>query len=604
MSFEYGSRQIEIGNPFKLEGIFYALRGALIAILGGILIFSVRETVTADASLIGWLQFGTGIALLSLGLAAVGLGALKMFRFYVGRGAPSDLARHENTYGSTAYTAKSLADMLLARKNLTYIEPMGLVGRGIHSVFQRLIFTPLPIRIVTQRIFEGALYSILALLIYGLALFSGSTGLTNITDTPVQGWLGVALTAFLFGIWYMKIPQRGDLAAGGVRATKTRNLTGVIVGAIALPTILGQVHAWKPLPEPPADTGFWLWMLVGMAVATSVLAGFLAAFRIWKHEPLTEVSEYRDHWQESLHPMDIYRSFDMVMADHRHLEIPNRVYAQIDPGLLMQGSADKGKFAGATVQETQPVPIGGKAPSTMRHLALATSFLGNVLIAISATLIFLQVKGATLPLDYAAFAAALVMPTILWLFGRIITRLANTFLAEIQFISRMVYFFAEGTYTESKLSTGMSIYDSNRSENTVVRSSLTPWMLVSHVRSSTFAVSGSDNLEQYRYVLELEKDDAFLATLRDDLRRYMDSRQQIADFKSESDMDAASVIHQMNDATRAQPGPDTGKGLKGRKLEALPQDVRPAADTSTSLDGPANDMLPGSSSGDGGEGRG
>ena len=60
----------------------------------------------------------------------------------------------------------------------------------------------------------------------------------------------------------------------------------------------------------------------------------------------------------------------------------------------------------------------------------------------------------------------------------------------------------EGTYTESKISTGMAYNDSTRSENTVVRSSITPWLLTSHILTSTYATSGMMNLEHLRLIID------------------------------------------------------------------------------------------------------
>jgi len=39
MSFEYGSESLDIKNPFKPEGALFAVRGLIISVLGGILLF-------------------------------------------------------------------------------------------------------------------------------------------------------------------------------------------------------------------------------------------------------------------------------------------------------------------------------------------------------------------------------------------------------------------------------------------------------------------------------------------------------------------------------------------------------------------------------------
>ena len=80
-------------------------------------------------------------------------------------------------------------------------------------------------------------------------------------------------------------------------------------------------------------------------------------------------------------------------------------------------------------------------------------------------------------------------------FGAILAIAAHVFWSEMQFDSLAVYFQCHGTYTESKLSTGTSIYDSTRSENMLVRSSMTPWIIASRLVTSCFTESGTKNLE-------------------------------------------------------------------------------------------------------------
>ena len=89
-----------------------------------------------------------------------------------------------------------------------------------------------------------------------------------------------------------------------------------------------------------------------------------------------------------------------------------------------------------------------------------------------------------------------------------------------------------------------------------MRSSLTPWLLVSKIHSSTLAVSGSDNLEQPRLVLGMSPDDDLCRDLVTDARAFLHDRQIMATVASESDLQAASNIYQMNERTRAnaQPG--------------------------------------------------
>ncbi|MFT5758712.1 MAG: hypothetical protein ACI9LM_003460 [Alteromonadaceae bacterium] len=137
--------------------------------------------------------------------------------------------------------------------------------------------------------------------------------------------------------------------------------------------------------------------------------------------------------------------------------------------------------------------------------------------------------------------------------ARLLTTTAHLFFAEIQFESLLVYFKCEGTFTESKISTGTGIHDSTRSENTLVRSSITPWVIVSRIVSTTFAATGLKNLEHPRHILEMHKDDAQLKEIRDDVISFLKDRESIASITSARDLGNASQIHQLNQQTRAIP---------------------------------------------------
>jgi hypothetical protein len=142
---------------------------------------------------------------------------------------------------------------------------------------------------------------------------------------------------------------------------------------------------------------------------------------------------------------------------------------------------------------------------------------------------------------------------ILKSFARLMTNVAHLFFAEIQFESLLIYFKCEGTFTESKISTGTGIHDSTRSENTLVRSSITPWIIVSRIVTTTFADTGMKNLEHPRTILEMHKSDEELQSIKKDVVSFLKDRESIASITSERDLGNASQIHQLNQQTRAIP---------------------------------------------------
>lgn len=73
------------------------------------------------------------------------------------------------------------------------------------------------------------------------------------------------------------------------------------------------------------------------------------------------------------------------------------------------------------------------------------------------------------------------------MFGMTLLTSTHLYWGEMQFKSYLIQFRGEGTYTESKLFVGMSITDSTRSENTIVRTSYSRWLLTTQIISSTQA---------------------------------------------------------------------------------------------------------------------
>lgn len=71
MAFDYGSIGLGIKNPFRLEGVVIATRGALQTLLSIYLLVSVSSLIDQSFKL-GWITAVIGFILLSNGLYALG----------------------------------------------------------------------------------------------------------------------------------------------------------------------------------------------------------------------------------------------------------------------------------------------------------------------------------------------------------------------------------------------------------------------------------------------------------------------------------------------------------------------------------------------------
>ncbi|MDC0612034.1 hypothetical protein OAP63_14975, partial [Vibrio sp.] len=312
--------------------------------------------------------------------------------------------------------------------------------------------------------------------------------------------------------------------------------------------------------------------IAGVIVTT--ISVIMLRRRLELTEPVVEVSELRENWQESVHPNEIFINLDnLVMANRRYKEVPNRVYEELPPNPIEQ-VAGKGAFHGEMIQEVQPqykaVEM-GKVFDTTRFVSVV---LGGFLYVV-ASILFVALAYAVVDFYVAAKAMGglgalslkqfsvlsqndlspvihyILITGFVYAFARILLRAGHLFYAEMLFESNLIYMKIEGTFTESKISTGASIHDSTRSENTLVRSSITPWVVVSRLVTSTFASSGMRNLEFPRYILEMHKSDEELNSIKDDIMSFLKDRESIASITSERDLRNASQIYEINQQSRA-----------------------------------------------------
>ena len=568
MAFEYGSIDLGIRNPFKFEGAIRTVRGTLTSLIGLYCLLSVQNLVESGNKLEGWLALGIGILLLANGLAVLGRGISQIVRFFVGRGVPTSLAKNiaiseiHTTETGIAYSAQEIEQMLQGRKNLTFSEPEGWFVRLVYTILPNLLFLPYPYRNLIQHVSRGLVQTFMGFLCYILAWFSGTTGLTTIKGTPILDWLAILLTAYLLIIWWSKCGPVIRALQVNKEVIGTTTILFWVTVAIMLPFGLGYFHHnIAALPSVPFSAVGYIMLITSLSIAVTGIMGVLTYLRAQQVEPIAEVSELREHWQESIHPQEVFINFEnVVMANRRYRETPNRVYREFDASLIEEGSVDKGRFNGQIIQETQPVLRPTPIEPMLNLLRIGATIAGHLLLLLAVFWLYGAIN------DLAAIggvnndgqilmqslnAAGLLLTTvILWLFGTALANYAHTFWAEMQFESLLVYFSCPGTYTESKLSTGTSIYDSTRSENTVIRSSMTPWVITSRIVSSCFSASGVRNLEYPRHIMELHSNDESLKTIIEEIKEFMNQRENIAGIDSSKDLDTTSNIYQVNKQTR------------------------------------------------------
>jgi hypothetical protein len=455
------------------------------------------------------------------------------------------------------YSPVMLAEMLLGRKNPTFREPEGWLPRMLHTFVRNLIFLPYALRNDAGSRFVAGAHSIVMLGLLGLAWFSGITGLVPMAGTPVMSWLVAVVTVLLLAIWLREALRYSHGNSAAILKFSPGTLVLWVAVALLAPFALVWLNGIQPLPALPFSPFPWFVLTLLAGAAACAFSLYLALRRAPPAPPPTQVTEYREHWQESVHPMDIFRAVEITLAKHRFQEIPNRIYENDVPELMAQGSQNKGEFTGRTVQEIQPQPVADRRTDKLLRTGIV---VGQVLLLAAGVALFAVLM--TLPtITIATLIKTLLGAAIVWIGGKLIAQTSNLYVSEIEFESNLIAFAVTGTFSESRLATGMSIYDSTRSENMIVRSSLTPWLLVCRIRSSTLTVSGSANLEQARLILGMEQNEDLSRDLVADARAFLRDRQIMATVGSEADLQAAANIYQMNERTRGNAPEHPGQPL-------------------------------------------
>lgn len=596
MAYDYGSLDLGLKNPFKKEGVVTAVSGAIEVIVGIVLLIQAVAQVKDDP-VVGWILIVFGIFVLGLGLKVFAGGIIATLRYFVGRNPPTSLAQnYSKSEGSSAaeeardvnYTKEELEEMLVGRKNITFVEPEGFLARLLHSILPKLLYMPYPIRNMAQRIFGTWINTITSMVAYGfvaLVTLAGFAGEAGRLTFPIYSSI---LTVYIASVWYLagrailRDAEKSIETLGGTALVKIISMA--IVMPVAIGIILSSVMGANNLSASDVE-GFiaalpsfhpiaYLAAILIIALISSFMIITMLKVRIANANPLTNVSELRENWQESIHPNEIFINLDnLVMANRRYKEVPNRVYRELDPKLNAQVEG-KGSFEGALIQEVQPRVREMDLGDGFTKTRLFSLISGNVLYV--AGVLFTYLLAHSIPelyvyaksLNFENLMASsqefttlmnLTMVSVHYVligfiinsFSKILCNAAHLFYAEMQFESLIVYFKCEGTFTESKISTGTGIHDSTRSENTLVRSSITPWVIVSRLVTATFAATGMRNLEHPRYILEMHKSDKDLNSIKDDVLAFLKDRESIAAITSVRDLNNASQIHQINQQTRS-----------------------------------------------------
>lgn len=563
MSYQYGSDVPEIKNPLKQEGLIYLISGSLILVIGIISFLSLKGDILGDGLSAGWSNLLVCILLLIGGMTYITKGLFKIFRFYVGRGVPSSLCRnmtqsekHESEPDDVSYQAGHLNQMIMKKKNITFREPITLFDRMAYSLFPKFIFLPYAMRNYLHILVTNTGYSLIALLIYFMAITSGSMGLTQLNENNFSNWMGIGLCIYLFALWLLNPPSVGNSNKSFLNLGKRSSVFWVIAFLVFVPTIVEILLRYGiEIPEAPFNPTVHiviLFILIPIILTVSLL---ISKIRSEHNDPLTEISEFREHWQENVRPKNFFRSLDMVLNNLRFKDFPNRIYRELSPDLNMEGSMDKGSFKGDTIQETQPKADQDIHTDFYKICRLFISALGHIFVILAALLLFQMNQKLSGQLSFSEIFSSLYFPGLLWIFGIAAISAAHLHWGELKFNSYLIQFQGDGTFTESKISAGMAITDPVPSENTDVRTSFSPWLHVTQIMTSTQVKKGPGNLSGPRYIMSMHKADPMLIHLVKEIKLILENKETIGKSVSKKDIESIQTLFEFNEVALSKEAP-------------------------------------------------
>ncbi|MBQ8706774.1 MAG: hypothetical protein IJ523_01655 [Succinivibrionaceae bacterium] len=591
---DIGSKSQRIGNPLRMLGLIQTAAGLFTLYIGIQLLLQVSGLVVQFASSVSkgsepagpagsalgmnpaaWLALIFGLIIVVKGGMHTFAGLFKCLSIVVGRNDPKSLAHNlanpSESQMNICYSSAELGDMLNARQNKTFVEPRCWVESLYYTVFRRMFFLPPPYRNIIQGCLAAIINTSVVLICYGVVAFMVSSGLVRGDNAAlVVNLCLIAFTVKLLFIWRNAfIVERNKISAPDSISFKSLILN--IAFSVLVPAFLVAVFEFVTVPAQgifretvdsfnqfPWKTWFWYFSLIPLALTLPIF--FMCWCKTNEYNLKTEVSERIVDWQESIHPKDLFIAIDNnVMAKRRYMEVPNRIYSEFQPALQSNSSQSKGEYSGYTIQETQPVYTKPEQSVFFVAVKYLTAIAAGALTAYTYNFLggivgeFSRNWGGNfqIGIGYVILGYALNL-MILFVICRLLWGVANLFFSELKFTSLMIYYKNSGTYTTSKVSVGASIYDSNRSENTVVRSSFHQWIIVSKIVSATFLARGFSKFESARYIMEMHEAAATVDAMLDDLRRYLDSFSIVAPVAGSSvNAQTADQIMQMNARSQA-----------------------------------------------------
>jgi len=206
-NYIFGSQGLGLKNTFKLDGILYSVNGTIAFIIGAylLLIFGNQaielnlEYNTSKA--VAAVKIIGGVYLIFLSVYLFSIGIRKIFCDIESADVPADLTKYDT------YMPDQLIEILKKGK-VPFKRNSGLLEEFTNSILKNFKYIPLPIRTITQNIFNGFFQILFILFLYCIAILSGLS-----FHPVVKSWIEFILLLWTISILLKYRPRKNQKSA-------------------------------------------------------------------------------------------------------------------------------------------------------------------------------------------------------------------------------------------------------------------------------------------------------------------------------------------------------------------------------------------------------
>ena len=549
-NYIFGSQGLGLKNTFKLDGILYAVNGTITFIIGAyLLLFFGDKAIELNleyntAQTIAVVKIVGGAYLIFLSVYLFSIGVRKIFCDIESADVPADLTKYDT------YSPDQLIEILKKGK-VPYKKNSGFLEEFTNSILKNFKYISLPIRTITQNIFNGFFQILFLLFLYCIASLSGLS-----FHPVVKSWIEFLLLLWTVSILLKYRPRKNRKAAIIKKRMNIRSLAFYICVAFIGPIFLSQIYAVGYLPElPEGGQQIWLSVVVVFIIYTASISFMFVWLRDDNFFAIHAV-DFKKKFTVKASPNDIYLGFEDAITELEYKKNgatwPNRIYLDEAPVV------DKNKkFVARKLVESQPISDSTRKPGDEKHfilfyrLKVITTITVHLLILSSVVWFFgnFFMFGTV---SYDIFLKQLFFtikaPTIFMIFTYLLNKISFYYWGEFLFTSELTLFEIKGTYYKS-IEQHLP-YEQQAKPNSLLysgQSVFTMRIYSATVSSTTFFDAKNKQLNGPRYLTCMGKNDRYVDSLLNALTRHTPiANEYQVEYKVNSQQ------HELNSSTHKQ----------------------------------------------------